>query len=135
MSDELAELFNMLSMDRDDVREIKKNYEQQLSILLGNVRSLNVQNISLINDYDINTEFDKFKIDDISLRYKLHAEAMEYKISLLQSYIKELNTEKKFLEYRRKKEEELSKDDYLSYVNDINFRTSKLTNWLQEFNK
>ncbi len=42
MTDEYSELYNMLSTDRDDVRKIKEAYQQDISLLLGKIRSYHI---------------------------------------------------------------------------------------------
>lgn len=133
MPDEFNDLYNMLSTDREDVRKIKKDFEKEISILLGNVRSYSMEKINISKEYDPNTDFTRYKMDDISVRNKMALDEVEYKIALLQGYLSELNLEKKFLRYRREREEEMSKDDYLTYVKDDNYRSSKVSSWYQDF--
>ena len=107
MTDEYSELYNMLSTDRDDVRKIKEAYQQDISLLLGKIRSYHINNVDISNDYDLEDDFEKFKVDDTYLRYKINNDSIEYKISILQGYLSDLFVEKKFNNYRREKEENI----------------------------
>ena len=69
MNEEFNELYNMLSSDRDEVKKIKEEYEKEMAVLLGRVRSYHLRDINIIQDYDIENEFDRFKVDNIFLNY------------------------------------------------------------------
>lgn len=131
--DNFDDLYSMLSMDRDDVRELKKQFESEVAVLLGNVRTHAIGNLNIQAEYDLNSSFDKYKMDDISIKHKMNVDAIEYKIALLQGYLQELFVEKKFLNFRRRKEEELTKEEYLEYVSNDNLRADKVASWYQEF--
>lgn len=133
MNDDFNELYNMLSTDRDDVKKIKEAYQQDLSVLMGKIRSYHINNVDISADYDLENNFDKFKIDDSYLRYTLNNDSIEYKISLLQGYLQDLFIEKKFNNFRREKEEKLTKNEYLEYTHNAMVKSDKIAAWYQEF--
>ncbi|MCH5167663.1 MAG: hypothetical protein J1F35_07240 [Erysipelotrichales bacterium] len=133
MNDEYNELYNMLSTDRDEVRKIKDAYQQDISLLVGKIRSYHINNVDISTDYDLENNFDKFKVDDSYLRYKLNNDAIEYKISLLEGYLADLFAEKKFNNFRREKEEKLTKSEYLEYTHNPSVKSDKIAQWYQEF--
>lgn len=133
MNDEFNELYNMLSTDRDDVKKIKEAYQEDLSVLMGKIRSYHINNVDISADYDLENNFDKFKIDDSYLRYTLNNDSIEYKIALLQGYLQDLFIEKKFNNFRREKEEKLTKNEYLEYTHNPMVKSDKIAAWYQEF--
>lgn len=133
MNDEYSELYNMLSIDRDDVIKIRESYQQDISVLMGKIRSYHINNVDISADYDLENNFDKFKVDDSYLRYKLNNDSIEYKISLLQGYLSDLFAEKKFNNFRREKEEKLTKNEYLEYTHNPSVKSDKISQWYQEF--
>lgn len=133
MSDEFSELYNMLSTDREEVKKIKDVYQQDLSLLMGKLRSYHINNVDISGDYDLENNFDKFKVDDSYLRYTLINDSIEYKITLLQGYLQDLFIEKKFNNFRREKEEKLTKNEYLEYTHNSTVKSDKISAWYQEF--
>lgn len=133
MTEEFNELYNMLSTDRDDVKNIKANSEKDISMLLGRVSSYAVDDINIENDYNLETDYERYKIDNIFLNFNVRKDLTEYKITLLQSYLQDLFVEKKFNEYRKDKEEKLSKSEYLEYIHNPTVRSDRITTWYQEF--
>ena len=133
MNDEYNELYNMLSTDREDVRRIKEEYEKDMSVLLGRIRSYHINQIDITDEYDLENNFDKFKVDDTYLKYSINNDALDFKISLLQGYLQELFIEKKFNIYKREQEERLSKREYLEYINNPNVKSNRISAWYQEF--
>lgn len=133
MNDEYSELYNMLSIDRDEVIKIKEAYQQDISVLMGKIRSYHINNVDISADYDLEKNFDKFKVDDSYLRYKLNNDSIEYKIALLQGYLQDLFVEKKFNNFRREKEEKLTKNEYLEYTHNPSVKSDKISLWYQEF--
>lgn len=133
MNDEYSELYNMLSIDREEVIKIKEAYQQDISVLLGKIRSYHINNVDISADYDLENNFDKFKVDDSYLRYKINNDSIEYKIALLQGYLQDLFTEKKFNNFRREKEEKLTKNEYLEYTHNPSVKSDKIALWYQEF--
>jgi hypothetical protein len=125
----------MLSMDREDVRKLKQDYEKDMSILIGRVRSYHINQLDISNEYDLDNDFEKFKVDDIFLKYTTNNDAISFKINLLQGYLQDLFIEKKFNEYRREQEEKLSKREYLEYIHNPMVRQDRISAWYQEFMK
>lgn len=133
MADEFEELYNMLSTDREDVKQIKSNYEKDLSLLIGRINSYHIDSINTQDEYNIDEEFDKYKLNNIFLNYTLHNDAVDFKISLLQNYLQDLFIEKKFNQYIKEKEEGLSKVEYLEYVHNGTVRSERIAAWYQDF--
>lgn len=133
MSDEFSELYNMLSADRDDVKRIKDEYEQDMVVLLGRIRSYHIGDVDIRREYDLENDFEKFKVDNIFLNYTLNNDAIDYKITLLQGYLQDLFVEKKFNEFRKEQEEKLTKNEYLEYVHNLTVKGDKVSSWYQEF--
>lgn len=133
MNDEYNELHSMLSTDREDIRKIKEEYEKDMSVLLGRIRSYHVNNVDISNDYDLENEFDKFKADDTYIKYSLNNDAIEFKINLLQGYLQDLFIEKKFNHYRREQEEKLTKKEYLEYIHNPTVRGDRISAWYHDF--
>ena len=84
-------------------------------------------------NYDLANDFIKYQSDNISKRYELNSYAIDYKLKLMQDYVKELFAEKKFLDFRRDKEKELDRDTYLNYIRDENVRSELIGSWYKEF--
>ncbi len=133
MTEEFNELYNMLSTDRDDVKNIKDNSEKDISMLLGRARSYVVDDINIESDYNLDTDYERYKVDNIFLNYNIRKDLTEYKITLLQSYLQDLFAEKKFNDYRKEKEEKLSKTEYLEYMHNATVRSDRIAAWYQEF--
>lgn len=133
MNDEYNELYNMLSTDREDVRKLKEEYEKDMSVLLGRIRSYHINQIDITDEYDMENDFDRFKVDDTYLKYSMNNDALDYKISLLQGYLQELFIEKKFNAFKREQEEKLSKREYMEYINNSNVKSDRISSWYQEF--
>ena len=133
MYEDYNEIYNMLSMDREDVRKLKQDYEKDMSILIGRVRSYHINQLDISNEYDLDNDFEKFKVDDIFLKYTTNNDAISFKINLLQGYLQDLFIEKKFNEYRREQEEKLSKREYLEYIHNPMVRGDRISAWYQEF--
>jgi len=133
MTEEFEELYDMLSSDRPEVRELKERYEKEISVLLNKVRSYKVDNIDIQSDYDITEDFTKFQLDDINLRHNIELDLIQYKIAVLQGYLQDLFSEKKFLEFRRTQEQQLSKDEYLVYINNPEYQSHFVNAWYQDF--
>lgn len=133
MTEEFNELYNMLSTDREDVKNIKANSEKDISMLLGRVRSYIVDDVNMETDYNLDTDYERYKVDNIFLNYNVRKDLTEYKITLLQSYLQDLFVEKKFNDYRKEKEEKLSKTEYLEYMHNATVRSDRIAAWYQEF--
>lgn len=133
MTEEFNELYNILSTDRDDVKNIKSNSEKDISMLLGRVRSYVVDDVNMETEYNLDTDYERYKIDNIFLNYNVRKDLTEYKITLLQSYLQDLFIEKKFNDYRKEKEEKLSRTEYLEYMHNATVRSDRIAAWYQEF--
>ena len=107
------------------------NQDKIINDMINNEK---VNNIDISKYYNLPEEFDKYKIDDITNRFKLNDEVNTYKIDILNSLLKDLYNEKKFLEYRFKKEQELSQQEYIDYSTNIVTRNDYVSKWLNEFN-
>ena len=90
MNDEYDELYNMLSSDKEDVRKIKDNFKDDISYYLTKIKNYQANTIDISGNYDLEKEYDKFKMDDIALRYNLNDECLNYKLVLLSKYMEEL---------------------------------------------
>lgn len=133
MIEEFEELYDMLSTDRPEVRELKEKYEKEISMLLNKVRSYTVDNIDIQSEYDITEDFTKFQLDDINLRHSIEQDLIQYKISILQGYLQDLFSEKKFADFKRTQEQQLSKDEYLVYTNNPEYQAHFINAWYQDF--
>ncbi|MDE6141151.1 MAG: hypothetical protein K2G03_00970 [Bacilli bacterium] len=133
MTEDFYELYNMLSTDREDVKNIKANSEKDISMLLGRVRSYIVDDVNMEADYNLDNDYERYKVDNIFLNYNVRKDLTEYKITLLQSYLQDLFAEKKFNEYRKEKEEKLSRTEYLEYMHNPTVRSDRIAAWYQEF--
>ena len=133
MNDEFDELYNMLSLDREDVRKLKDEYEKDISILINRVRNYHVNNFDLSKEYDIENNFDKYRLDESFLNYNIANDILEFKINLLQGMLQDLFVEKKFNEYKRLQEEKLPKNEYMEYTHNPTVRSDKISYWYSEF--
>ena len=133
MNDEFDELYNMLSFDREDVRKLKDDYEKDISILLNRVRNYHTNNFDLSKEYDVENNFDKYRLDETFLNYNIANDVLEFKINLLQGMLQDLFIEKKFNEFKRLQEEKLPKNEYLEYTHNPTVRSDKISYWYSEF--
>lgn len=133
MNDEFDELYNMLSLDREDVRKLKDDYEKDISILINRVRNYHTNNFDLSKEYDIENNFDKYRLDETFLNYNIANDVLEFKINLLQGMLQDLFIEKKFNEFKRLQEEKLPKNEYLEYTHNPTVRSDKISYWYSEF--
>lgn len=133
MNEEFDELYSMLSLDREEIKTIKDEAKRDLSVLMGRVKSYKPINFDVSNEYDLDNNFDRFKIDDSFIRYNLRNDITEYKISLIEDYLNDLFTEKKFNEYVKEKENSLSKPEYMEYIKNPVSREDRINGWYQEF--
>ena len=78
-------------------------------------------------------EYDKFKMDDIALRFNLNDECLNYKLILLSKYMEELKKERQFLELKRSKEDLMSKQEYQEYLRNDLYRNDLVSKWYKEF--
>lgn len=133
MTEEFNELYSMLSTDREDVKKVKANSEKDISMLLGRVRSYTVDDINIESDYNLDTDYERYKVDNIFLNYNVRKDLSEYKITLLQSYLQDLFTEKNLMIIVKKKKKKLSKSEYLEYMHNPTVKSDRIAAWYQEF--
>lgn len=133
MNDEYDELYNMLSSDQDSIKKIKETYKDDISYFLNKIKNYQINEINISSEYDLENDFNRFKIKDIDTKYNLSSECLEYKISLLIKYLDELKQERKFLEFKRGKEDLLSKQEYQEYLRNDIYRKDIITKWYKEF--
>lgn len=133
MSEDFKDLYNMFSNEREDIASSKAEFEKTINELLGSIRSLMIPNIDLTREFDLSTNFETFMIEDINTKHHLHVDAINYKIAVLQEYLQSLFIEKKFMDFRRIKEEEMSKEEYVEYINNLEYATITIEKWYQEF--
>ena len=133
MNDEYDELYNMLSSDKEDVRKIKDNFKDDISYYLTKIKNYQANTIDISGNYDLEKEYDKFKMDDIALRYNLNDECLNYKLVLLSKYMEELKKERQFLELKRSKEDLMSKQEYQEYLRNDLYRNDLVSKWYKEF--
>ena len=133
MNDEYDELYNMLSSDKEDVRKIKDNFKDDISYYLTKIKNYQANTIDISVNYDLEKEYDKFKMDDIALRYNLNDECLNYKLVLLSKYMEELKKERQFLEFKRSKEDLMSRQEYQEYLRNDLYRNDLVSRWYKEF--
>lgn len=133
MNDEYDELYDMLSNDTEAIKKIKESYKEDISYYLNKIKNYQITNIDISQDYDLENDFDKFKIADIDLKYNLDDECLNYKISLLSGYLEDLAKEKRFLEFKRSKKDLMSKQEYQEYLRNEIYRNDILSKWYKEF--
>ena len=133
MNDEYDELYNMLSSDKEDVRKIKDNFKDDISYYFTKIKNYQINSIDISGNYDLENEYDKFKMDDISLKFNLNDECLNYKLVLLSKYMEELKNERQFLEFKRSKEDLMSKQEYQEYLRNDLYRNDLVSKWYKEF--
>lgn len=133
INEEFDELYSMLSLDRDEVKTIKDESKRDLSILMGRIKDYKPINLDISNEYDLDNNFDRFKIDDSSIRQNLRNDIVDYKILLMQDYLNNLFEEKKFNDFIKEKEESMSKPEYMEYIKNPVSREDRINSWYQEF--
>ena len=72
-------------------------------------------------------------MDDIALRYNLNDECLNYKLVLLSKYMEELKKERQFLEFKRSKEDLMSRQEYQEYLRNDLYRNDLVSRWYKEF--
>ena len=133
MKEDFEELYNMLSADRPKVRNIKDDYEKEISLLMSKVRACKINTADISSDYDMTEDFNKFQLDDINLRCAMEKDAISFKIEILQGLLQDLFVEKKFSQYKREQEQKLNKDEYLVYLNNAEYQNQLVSAWYQDF--
>ena len=133
MKDEYDELFNMLSSDREEINRIKESFKEDLTYFLTKIKNYQVNYLDISEEYDLANNYDKFKMDDINLKYNLSKECLDYKIAMMLKYIDDLKIERRFIEFKRSKEDLLSKNEYQEYLRNDLYRNDLITKWYKEF--
>ena len=131
--DDFNEFYNVLNPSSIDNKDLRDEFVQNVTKMFETIKmsDINIEDDSY--NYDLENDFIKYQSDNISKRYELNSYAIDYKLKLMQDYVKELFAEKKFLDFRRDKEKELDKDSYLKYIQDDNYRSELIGSWYKEF--
>lgn len=133
MNDEYDELYNMLSSDREEINKIKDTFKEDITYYLSKINNYQVNTIDITSEYDLENNYDQFKNNDIQIKYDLNKECIDYKIAMLLKYIDDLKIERRFLEFKRSKEDMLNKNEYQEYLRNDIFRNDLITKWYKEF--
>lgn len=133
MNDEYDELYNMLSSDREEIKKIKDTFKEDITYYLSKIKNYQVNTIDITSEYDLENNYDQFKNSDIQIKYDLNKECIDYKIAMLLKYIDDLKIERRFLEFKRSKEDMLNKNEYQEYLRNDIFRNDLITKWYKEF--
>lgn len=133
MNEEYDELYQMLTTDSEEIKSIRENFKDDITYYLNKIKNYQINEIDIANEYDLDTDFAKYKANDIDIKYKLEDECLEYKLTLLMKYLDDLRKERRFLEFRRNKEDLLSKQEYQEYLRNEIYRKDILTKWYKEF--
>jgi hypothetical protein len=131
--DDFNEFYNVLNPSSIDNKDLRDEFVQNVTKMFETIKmsDINIEDDSY--NYDLENDFIKYQSDNISKRYELNSYAIDYKLKLMQDYVKELFAEKKFLDFRREKEKELDKETYLNYINDESVRSQLIGSWYKEF--
>lgn len=133
MNDEYDELYNMLSSDREEINKIKDTFKEDITYYLSKIKNYQVNTIDITSEYDLENNYDQFKNNDIQIKYDLNKECIDYKIAMLLKYIDDLKIERRFLEFKRSKEDMLNKNEYQEYLRNDIFRNDLITKWYKKF--
>lgn len=133
MNDEYDELYNMLSSDREEINKIKDTFKEDITYYLSKIKNYQVNTIDITSEYDLENNYNQFKNNDIQIKYDLNKECIDYKIAMLLKYIDDLKIERRFLEFKRSKEDMLNKNEYQEYLRNDIFRNDLITKWYKEF--
>ena len=133
MNDEYDELYNMLSSDREEINKIKDTFKEDITYYLSKIKNYQVNTIDITSEYDLENNYDQFKNNDIQIKYDLNKECIDYKTAMLLKYIDDLKIERRFLEFKRSKEDMLNKNEYQEYLRNDIFRNDLITKWYKEF--
>lgn len=117
----------------EEVNKEKNICERDILGLIDRAKSYHVNNIDISKYYDLNTDYEKYKVDDTLQRYRLNKEITDYKIDVLQTFLKELFEEKRFVEFKLGKEQALSDQEYKEYLSNVVARTEYVNRWYNEF--
>lgn len=133
MNDEYDELYNMLSSDKEEINKIKDTYKEDITYYLSKIRNYQVNSVDISANYDLEQNYDQFKNDDIQLKYDLNNECLDYKIVMLLKYVDDLKIERKFIEFKRSKEDALNKNEYQEYLRNEVYKNDLVNKWYKEF--
>jgi hypothetical protein len=117
----------------DEINKEKTICEKDILTLIERAKTYHVNNIDISKYYDLNNDYDKYKIDDSVQRYNLNKDIIDYKLHLLETSIHDLEEEKKFLDYKLKKEQELNNKEYNEYLTNVVARTEYVDRWYNEY--
>ena len=123
----------MLSSDREEINKIKDTFKEDITYYLSKIKNYQVNTIDITSEYDLENNYDQFKNNDIQIKYDLNKECIDYKIAMLLKYIDDLKIERRFLEFKRSKEDMLNKNEYQEYLRNDIFRNDLITKWYKEF--
>lgn len=133
MNDEYDELYNMLSSDREEINKIKDTFKEDITYYLSKIKNYQVNSIDVSSEYNLENDYDQFKNNDIQIKYDLNKDCIDYKITMLLKYLDDLKIERRFLEFKRSKEDMLSKNEYQEYLRNGIFRNDLINKWYKEF--
>ncbi len=133
MNDEYDELYNMLSSDREEINKIKDTFKEDITYYLSKIKNYQVNSIDVSSEYNLENDYDQFKNNDIQIKYDLNKDCIDYKITMLLKYLDDLKIERRFLEFKRSKEDMLSKNEYQEYLRNGIFRNDLISKWYKEF--
>ena len=125
--DDFNEFYNVLNPSSIDNKDLREEFVQNITKLFETIKISDIESDDDSFNYDLENDFIKYQSDNISKRYELNSYAIDYKLKLMQDYVKELFAEKKFLDFRRDKE------TYLNYIKDENKRSELIGSWYKEF--
>ena len=131
--DDFNEFYNVLNPSSIDNKDLRDEFVQNITKMFETIKIADITVEDDSSNYDLVNDFIKYQSDNISKRYELNSYAIDYKLKLMQDYVKELFAEKKFLDFRREKEKELDKETYLNYINDESVRSQLIGSWYKEF--
>ena len=131
--DDFNEFYNVLNPTSIDNKDIRDEFVQNITKMFETIKIADITVEDDSSNYDLVNDFIKYQSDNISKRYELNSYAIDYKLKLMQDYVKELFAEKKFLDFRREKEKELDKETYMKYMSDDNTKAELICSWYKEF--
>jgi len=133
MDEDFKELNDMISLDREEVRQEKEICQKYITKYLDDLKSYHINNVDISSHYDLENDYNKYKIDDTYTRYNLNKEMIDYKIEILQRYLQDLKLEQRFLEFKLKKELDLTDNEHKEYLSNPVVRHEKVSKWFDEF--
>ena len=129
--------------------KLKRNFnqEERMKVIVSDLTYVNVAGkwnyiclmLDLYNREIVGYTAGKHKDADLvrkaitTIKYDLNKECIDYKIAMLLKYIDDLKIERRFLEFKRSKEDMLNKNEYQEYLRNDIFRNDLITKWYKEF--